>query len=243
MKKRLANRMTGMRVEETVQNASGLYTLVEAARFAGVHPATLQYWYYGTTGRKPLRQTEILQSEGKFLTFHEFVEALAIRSLRVKNQTSLQKIRSAIQEANQKYGIEFPFSQQEHKTVLCGRDFHIFLEPDAPTGLTGKDRAQKSFKPCLEPFMEELRFDEKKVACEYIAFRFGEGDKVIRMNPKFCFGEPIVGRSGYTAESLYKAAVSEGDYARVSQYYEIDRESVAAACRYWEGLTVLASRN
>jgi uncharacterized protein (DUF433 family) len=238
-----ANRTNGMKIEETVQNRSGLYTLVEAARFAGVHPATLQYWYYGTTGRKPLRQTEILQSEGKFLTFHEFVEALAIRSLRAKNKTSLQKIRAAIQEAKEKYGIEFPFSQQNHKTVLCGRDFHIHLEKNALTGLTGKDRAQKSFKPCLEPFMEELRFDDNKIACEYIAYRFGDGDKVIRMNPRFCFGEPIVGRSGYAAETIYKAAVSEGNYERVSKFYEIDRDSVAAACRYWEGLTTFASRN
>jgi uncharacterized protein (DUF433 family) len=243
MSKRRNEKITGMRLVETITSASGLYTLSEASRFAGVHPATLQYWNYGTTGRKPLRDAEIARDEGKFLTFYEFVEALAIKSLRVDKHASLQKIRAAIQEASEKYGIKYPFAQQNHRTVLIGGDFHIFLEIDAPTGLTGKDRAQKSFRPCLEPFMEALRFDEKKMACEYIAYRFGAGDKVIKMNPKFCFGEPMVSNTGYTAETLYKAAVAEGDYDRAAKFYDVEREYIVAACSYWEGLTTFASRN
>jgi len=230
-----------MQLLETVKLDSGLYTLAQAALFARMPLATLNYWHYGTKQGKPLRDSEIPKSEGKFLTFMEFIEALAIRSLRKHEGISLHKIREAIAEAQNKYQIGHPFAQQTHKTIIIGKEIHILLDNDATTGLTGKDKAQKSFNPCLEPFMEDLKFDETKMAYEYVAYRYGEGDdKIIRMNPKLGFGEPLVGRTGYPAETLWKAAVSEGSIDKASEYYEVDRVSVAAACRYWDGLSAAA---
>lgn len=243
MTKRRNDKTTGMKLEDSISRATGLYTVREVSRFAGVHPVTLQNWYFGTTGRKPLRQTEIAPDDGKFLTFHEFVEALAIRSLRQSGKASLQKIRSALTEAKEKHGIEYPFSHKTHRTYCCGGEFHILLEEGALTGLTGKDRAQQSFKQCLEQFMEALKFDDKKMAVEYVAYRFGDGDNVITMNPKVYFGEPMVGKTGYTAETLYKAAMAEGSVARAAEFYEVDKISVSAACAYWEQLTRFDSKN
>lgn len=226
---------------ETVQNRAGLYTLSEAALFAGIRPQTLRYWHYGTRTSQPLREAQISKTEGKFLTFYEFVEALAIRSLRLQKKASLQKIRAAVQEASEKYNVDYLFAHRDHRTVLIGGEFHIFLEQDSPTGLTGKDRGQKSFQPCLESFMEDLKFDDKRMACEYVAYRYG--NKSIRMNPSFHFGEPMVGDTGHTAETLYIAAVAEGSVDRVCEFYDVDRESVLAACRYWESLSSIELRN
>ena len=241
--KRHATRDARMRIEETIKNASGLYSIGEASQFSGVHPAKLRYWIFGTTSQSPLRESAITKEEGKFLTFYEFIEALAIKSLRIAGKASLQKIRAAITEASDKYGIKYPFAQKDHKTVLIGGEFHIFLEGDGPTGLTGKDKRQKSFKPCLEPFMDGLKFDDKKMASEYIAYRFGAGDKVITMNPRFCFGEPMVSNTGYTAETLYKAAIAEGSIDRAAKCYDVDREFIVEACQYWERLPEFASKN
>jgi len=238
-----AKKQTGMRIEETIKAGSGLYSIEEASQFAGVHPAKIRYWIFGTLSQSPLREPAITKEDGKFLTFYEFIEALAIKSLRVEGKASLQKIRAAITEASEKYGIKYPFAQKTHQTVLIGGEFHIFLEGDGPTGLTGKDKRQKSFKPCLEPFMDGLKFDEKKMASEYIVYRFGDGDNVITMNPRFCFGEPMVSNTGYTAETLYRAATAEGSMERAAKFYGVDRQFVVAACRYWEGLPDFASRN
>ena len=229
-----------MTIVDSAKNAAGLYTVGQAAMFAGIPKNTLNYWHYGTKSSSPLRAPEINREEGKFLTFLEFVEALAIRSLRKEKNITHPKIREAIQEAQQRYKIEHPFAQWEHKTVIVGRDLHIVIGEEAMVGLTGRDKAQRSFKPFLEPYMENLRFDTNKVACEYTAYRYGDGDKIITMNPRLAFGEPLVGKTGYTAEALWKAAVAEGSIDLACRYYEVDRESVVAACNYWEGLAEAA---
>jgi uncharacterized protein (DUF433 family) len=235
-------KLTGkMTIIETVKKDAGLYTLAQAAMFARMPFNTLNYWHFGTKSRQPLRDSEIPKQDGKFITFLEFIEAVAIRSLRTERNIPLPKIREAIKEAQDKYQIKYPFAQQTHKTVVVGKDIHILLGQDATMiGLSGRDKAQKSFKPFLEPYMENIRYNEDKVACEFIAHRYGEGDKIIKMNPRIGFGEPLVGRTGYTAETLWKAAVAEGSIEMACQYYEVDRESVAAACNYWEGLAFAA---
>jgi uncharacterized protein (DUF433 family) len=225
-----------MTIVETVKAESGLFTLSEASRFARMPFNTLRYWLYGTTVQPALRDSQIKSDEGKFITFLEFIEALAIRSLRQERKVPLPKIREAIKVANEKYGIKYPFAQQAHKTVLIGKDMHILFGEDV-IGLTGKERDQKSFKPFLEPYMENLRYNVHKVACEYVAYRFGDGpEKIITMNPRFSFGEPMVGRTGYSAETLWRAALAEGSIDKTCQYYEVERDAVVAACDYWQGL-------
>ena len=132
---------------------------------------TLNYWHYGTKSRQPIRESEIQKEEGKFVTFLEFVEAVAIRSLRQERNIPLPKIREAIKEAQDKYQIKYPFAQQVHKTVVVGKDIHILLGEDATNvtmvGLSGRDKAQKSFKPFLEPYMENMRFNSEKVAARF----------------------------------------------------------------------------
>jgi len=88
--------------------------------------------------------------------------------------------------------------------------------------------------------MENMKFNADKIACEFIAARYGDGDKIIMMNPRISFGEPMVGKTGYSAETLWRAAVAEGSIERACEFYEVDRESVAAACNYWEGLALSA---
>ena len=205
----IAQQAYEMTIIETVKLDAGLYTLAQAAMFARMPFNTLNYWHYGTKSRQPLRDSEIQKDDGKFVTFLEFVEAVAIRSLRTERNIPLPKIREAIKEAQDKYQIKYPFAQQVHKTVVVGKDIHILLGDEAMMiGLSGIDKAQESFKPFLEPYMENMRFNAEKVACEFIAYRYGEGDKIIKMNPRIGFGEPLVGKTGYTAETLWRAAVS-----------------------------------
>lgn len=230
-----------MTIIETVKLDAGLYTLAQAALFARMPFNTLNYWHFGTKSRAPLRESEIAKQDGKFVTFLEFIEAVAIRSLRQKRNIPLPKIREAIKEAQDKYQIKYPFAQQVHKTVVVGKDIHILLGEEAKMfGLSGRDKAQESFKPFLEPYMENMKFNADKIACEFIAARYGDGDKIIMMNPRISFGEPMVGKTGYSAETLWRAAVAEGSIERACEFYEVDRESVAAACNYWEGLALSA---
>ncbi len=211
----------------------GVYSLSEAARYAKMHEATLRNWFCEVSGRKALRQGEITAGDFKAITFLEFVEAVAIRSLRVDYRVSLQKIREAISNAEQKYGISHPFAHRDHRTVLVGSDLHIFLKEDQenPVQLTGKIVGQKSFRTCIEAYMKELDFDADGLAKLYRAYSFKQESVV--MNPTAHFGEPIVRSCGYTAQTLYRAAIAEGGISRAANIYQVSEDAVEAAYRYF----------
>lgn len=211
----------------------GVYTLAEAARYARMPQLTLNRWFFGGGERQPLREAGITAEAGKRITFVDFVEALAIRSLRADHDVPLQKIKEAIRNARDRYGIVHPFAHEDHKTVLVGRDLHIFLkeDPTNPVGLTGRDLGQKSMKPCIEAYMKDLEYDEQGLARLYRAYAWN-GENVV-MNPKMHFGEPTLAGCGYTAETLWSAAVAEGSIARAAEIYEVPEAAVEAAYRYW----------
>jgi len=240
-----ANRTIGMRIEDTVKSATGLYTVAEAALYAKMPVNTLGYWLYGDKNHPALRGAQIAKEEGRFLTFLEFVEALAIRTLRHTYNLPLQQIRTALEIAKKEYSIEYPFANKDHKTILCGKELNIIISGNPnPVQLTGKNKRQQSFRPCVEPFMRDLVFDDKKTAKEYIAYRYlvpNEQTTInIVMNPRYCFGDPIVQGTGYRAETLWQAAVAEGSEEKAAEYYEANVNQVIAACRYCDEIQMPA---
>jgi hypothetical protein len=162
----------------------GVYSVAEAARYARMPTATLSRWFFGTNQTEPMSRSGITDDGAKRISFTDFVEALAIRSLRADYGVPLPKIKEAIRNARDHYRIEHPFARQDHRTVLIGKDLHIFLKEDAenPVGLTGPDLGQKSMKPCIEAYMKDLDYDADGLAVLYRAFTFG--DQEIVLNPK-----------------------------------------------------------
>jgi uncharacterized protein (DUF433 family) len=225
-----------MKLIESIENEAGLYSVHEASIYARVSFRTLSRWLFGTKSRKPLRKPMIEPEvgSGKFLTFVEFVEALAIGELR-KNGISLQKIREALNTATKTYHIEHPFADERHKVYRIGGDLYIELDADKqPTGLTGRDRYHKSFRQVLEVYMQGLSFGPDHLAISYTPYVYK--NNVVRMNPAKLFGEPILEKSGYPARTLWEAAQKEGSIAAAAKSYEVDETEVETACLYWYSL-------
>lgn len=231
-----------MQLLDTARRGIGLYTLAEAAAYAKIPLNTLAYWHYGRGNTLPLRPTLIEKDEGRFVTFQEFVEAIAIRSFRVNYGISLPKIREAVSEAKSRYSLDYPFSDKRHRTYAIGKDLHIILEgEDAPIQLTGAHKRQISMRPCLEQFMRDLEFDTNNLAFRYIAYRYAHDSGLISitMTPNICLGAPLVGKTGYTAETLWRAAVAEGSENTAAELYGVREPEVMAACRYCEDIQIV----
>ncbi len=211
----------------------GVYSVAEAARYARMPMATLNRWFFGTKSVEPMSRSGITDDRSKRINFTDFVEALAIRSLRVDHGVPLQKIKEAIHNAREKHGIEHPFARKDHRTVLIGKDLHILLKEDGENqvGLTGRDLGQKSMKPCIEANMKDLDYDADGLAVLYRAFTYR--DQEIVLNPKVRFGAPTVAGSGYSAESLWRASFTEGSLEKAAELYEVPVTAVEAAYRYW----------
>jgi uncharacterized protein (DUF433 family) len=231
-----------MKLLDAATQGIGIYSIPEAARYARMHVNTLRHWF-GQAGvdRETLYASEVKSEELKAISFLDFVEVLAVRALRVDYGVSLQRIREALREAKDRYNIQHLFARKEHKTVLIGKDLHILFkeDPKNPVQITGQLKGQKSFRECIEVYMRDLDFDDNGLARIYKAYRFENEDIVL--NPRVHFGEPVLRSSGYTAHTLYRAALTEGSIERAAVLYQVSVEAIEAAYRYWSSELGLAA--
>ena len=95
-------------------------------------------------------------------------------------------------------------------------------------------RRNMLLKPVVVLYKEDLGYDRKGLANLYTAFKYE--DLTVEMNPSIRFGEPIVKSCGYSAQTLWEAATSEGSMERAASAYGVDRKEVEAACRYFDHL-------
>ena len=226
-----------MQIIESIAEGRGLYSVREAALFSRVSTQTMNRWLFGTKQRKSLRTPLLDTTDGKYVTFIEFVEALAVGELR-RMGISFPKIREAIETAQDAYHIDHPFAHRDHKTFAIGKDLYIQIDSVDPIGLTGKDKFQRSSKPILEIYMKGLTFGPDNLANSFTAFAHKES--LITMNPNRLFGEPLVVRCGYSAQTLWSAAAEEGSMEVAAKNYGVDEEDVETACLYWNSLKAAA---
>ncbi len=212
----------------------GVYSISEAARYAKMPTATIRSWFFPTSNR-PLRRGDIDATEEKALSFLDFVEALAVRSLRVDYGVSLGTIRKAITFAQEAYKTDHIFAREDHRTLIdSDRQLHIvFPGEEGPVKMGGKGAGQMTLAACVEGYMSDLKFDQKRVARIYTAFRYR--DQNVVMNPNFRFGEPIIEENGYPADVLWRGVISEGSFERAAELYDASVSSVQAAYRYCNG--------
>ena len=225
-------------LEDMIGGGTGLYTLGEAAKYARMHPITLARWFKGDNYCErviPLEDTKII-------TFLDFVQALAIRNLRInykKYKISLQNIREAIEYASKEHGITHPFA---HKHTTFWFEKRIWIQPEGKplTQASGKGHGQVGFLQIIEKFYEDLSFDPQTgYATSYKAFErmYVGGSHKIVMTPTVRFGEPILDDSGYTPEAICEAAQVEGSYEAAARNYGVSVDQVKICVEYFDYLS------
>ena len=212
----------------------GFYTPREAAFYARLHPSVLGRWLFGSKSGSRVLNPQFTETEEKVVTFLDFVQALAIRAIRQQHRISLEKIRSAIVHAEQKFEMKWPLARR-HTTYLLGRDIQIVPQIGGnPVQVTGRGKGQISLRPIVEVHLRDLGWDPEGVANSYRAF-WWDGREV-RMNPAQHFGEPVLPSCDYSARVLREAAESEGSIEAAAEAYGVDPVDVEVACRYFDHL-------
>jgi uncharacterized protein (DUF433 family) len=216
----------------------GVYTPAEAAFYARIPTQTMCRWLWGVGDNKPVYTPEI---EGdKLVSFVDFVTAMAIRAIRVaKKGVSLQKVRDAIQIAEDDYNLSNPLARK-HEIFLLRDDVVISLEGEGDKNkrlvqLTGKHKRNLIMRPIAESFLFELKFGDDGLASMYTAYTYRQFD--VQLNPKVRFGEPLVSSTGYSALALWEAFRDEGSLEGAARAYGVDVDAVHAACRFYDHLT------
>lgn len=214
----------------------GMYSIAEAAFYAQVSPAMVSRWLRGNKKRKPVFKTE-LNPDKKIVTFLDFIQIVAVRTIRTNYGLSLQKIRSGIKKAETKYGISYPLAHQ-HTTYLREDHTELVIQIGGQfIEVTGKHTDSILLKTIIEPYLKDVGFDSQGLARRYC--RRWNNHKII-MDPHIRFGEPLVDNTGYTAEALYDSAIAEGSFKKAARAYGVTESQVEAAFSFFESLLLAA---
>jgi uncharacterized protein (DUF433 family) len=225
----------------------GIYTPAEAAFYARVSQRIMTRWVFGAAGGKPVIERQLRDPSEKVVTFLDFVQTLAVREVRNRHGISLQRIRQGVDEARQRYGIDYPLACRHtiylfsdlkgkgHGQIVIRRPDDDDSVEDRYVQLTGKDRGNLLMRPVVEMFLQDLRFDPTTgLASQYSPMY--EGDARIVLNPHRRFGEPIVDPGGYTAETLWDATNAEGGIEAAAEAFGVTVGEVRLANRYYDTL-------
>lgn len=224
----------------------GLYTPDEAARYARLTTSTIARWIHGTATAQPVVTAQLPGQPERFVTFLDFIQALAVRAVRVGVRTfPLQKLRKAHDKAQLDYGVKYPLAAEHHRVRIFGPlDEPKKCEAVIDVGLddvgqpvykllTGQTAENLMITPIAEPFMRRLTFEDGLPA-EYLAWQ--EGERKIIMNPHYRLGEPFLPSCGYTAHALFEACQSEGGIERAARAYGVEQEDVELVYNYYDYL-------
>jgi uncharacterized protein (DUF433 family) len=197
-------------------------------------PPSSERWLFGNKSGGRVFSPQLAASNEKIVTFLDFVQSLAIRAIRTKHRISLEKIREAIDQAEQKFSIQWPLARR-HTTYLLGRDIQIVPEVGGhPVQVTGRAKGQVSLRSVVEVHLRDLGWDAEGIANTYQAFSWH--DRVVQITPTHHFGEPIVPSCGHGARVLWEAAEAEGSIEAAAEVYGVEAVDVEIACRYFDHL-------
>ena len=213
---------------------TGAYTVQEVARFARMHPVTARRWFFGSNMGAAIVPA---QTDDRYLSFLDFMQAIAVRNLRVQHHIALPTIREALKFAKDEFNLDHPFARMHH-TYLDGKKIiiHPASQP-APIQATGKGRGQHVMKPVLETYLVQTSFDPASgLACNYVAYQFK--DRRVMMNPEYHFGQPYVEGAGISAKRLADAVLEEGGFDAAAEAFAVSVDDVQAAYNYIDDLKV-----
>jgi len=169
------------------------------------------------------------------------VQALSVRAVRTQaSRVPLPAIRDAVRKAEEEHGIEYPLARR-HLLFYFDKSVFIKLDgSDSIVGLTNKDIGQHLLRPIVEPYLEEISFNDDDGLAETWT-PMSSGELSIKLDPTVRFGQPIIAPLNILASTLAEAVVAEGSIEAAAEAHGVDRSAVLLAVKYFDSLTGLAA--
>jgi uncharacterized protein (DUF433 family) len=208
----------------------GVYDINEAARFTGLKRARVREWFRGRVSdpipRPVFRSDYAGVGEGHSISFLDLVEVFIAGQLR-GHGVSLQYIRRAHAKLQKDWETRHPFSKQDIRTD--GKEIFV-CALDGPARQIVYEVVTKNqvFESIILPTLEKIDYDE----ASNLAMKWHLAPLVV-LDPRVCFGKPIVEPVGITTHVLAASYFAHGQNAKaVADWYEIEAEHVMAAVEF-----------
>lgn len=188
---------------------TGIYSIREAAYYARVHPGLMARWVFGNKKGRAVINAEYDPAE-RAVSFLDFVQAVAIREIRLVEDITLEQFRQAIEIA-EKRGLTYPFAREHCTYWFPGIQELLILDPNEKPDqgyiqASGRGRGQRIFT-FVESYLKKIEFGPDKLAKKYQIFEHHQTP--IMMDPQIRFGEPML-PSGYSANAIFDSIKIDG---------------------------------
>ncbi|WP_020470532.1 hypothetical protein [Zavarzinella formosa] len=201
---------------------NGMYTVAEAALYAGVRTRHLNRWIFGDGQSEAILRPQF-DGKQKYVSFLDFIQALAIKEIRLQRKIHPRKFRQAIELAASR-GVEYPFARK-HFTYLFGDDLLLKFPNDGIIEASGQ-----RMLTFVEAYMHDLSFGPDGLANKFMIHE-SNGVKIV-MAPEVRFGEPLL-PSGYSARTIWDSIKAEGGINEAAREYGIPAAEALAAYKFF----------
>lgn len=208
----------------------GVYVLSEAAQLTGLKRARVREWFWRRVSDPVPRSifdgdyTGV--AEGQSISFLELVEVFVAGQLR-EHGVSLQSLRRAHAKLQEDWETRHPFARKEFRTDGQNVLVRALDEPERRIVCEAITTSQV-FESVIRPTLEKIDYDP----ISNLATKWHLAPLVV-LNPRVCFGQPIVEPVGITTYVLAAFYLANGRNAkRVANWYEVEEKHVMAAVEY-----------
>lgn len=206
------------------------YTLSEAARYAGIAPATISRWYQqegGLTGREP----------GQYLSYLQLVEVAFVATMR-NYGLSLRRIWRARQYLADRLGCEYPFAEQR----LMSDGVHLLLELPLEEGVPEEERKMIVLDEGGQLAWKRI-LSERYVQFEHVnglalVWHVSTVNQKIVIDPRIAFGAPQI--NGVPTRTIAQRWNAGDSLDEISDGFNLEPNDVVAALHF-EGVRVEAA--
>jgi uncharacterized protein (DUF433 family) len=208
---------------------NGVYGFPEAAKLAGIHPATIRAWFVQSKKRKALFSSDYEAFNGAHsISFFDLIEAKVASSLRHVG-VSMFEVRKIYNALGALLDENHPFTRQE----LLHDGKRVWLRALTESGnehYWDVIQKQQGIPEVVRPFLKSLIYDGGTGRA--IEWSISEG---VAVNPSFCLGKPATVQSRRPTRLLALAySANNKDADSVADWYAVSRSEVLQAVAFEE---------
>lgn len=200
------------------------YSVRDAARYLRIPEGTLRSWMKGQTYQTQRGSEEFIpvipvaDAEQNLLAFNNLVEAHVLRSLRVKHEVPLQKVRKALHYAESTLGMERLLLNGRLRTV-AGDLFLEHFRDLVNLNMAGRIALRRFFDDHLERVTFE---DDLPVRMfPFLTPNYSDGSRSIAIDPNVSFGKAILADWGVTTQIIARRVIAGETIEDLSYDYDI----------------------
>ena len=218
---------------------TGIYSVPDAARLTGVAPGRIRRWLRGYSfryGQKKYTSPAVWQGQwppaGKSLALG-FLDLIEIRFVKafIEAGVSWATLRLARARAQESFRVSHPFC--ENRFLTDGRKLLVEVQLESgESSLLDVISRQQVFVQTVRPCFKDLEFQDGRVVRWW---PLGEGGTIV-VDPRRCFGQPILARSGVPTEALARAAAATNLLAELARWYQVNEVEVRDAVEFEQRL-------